>query len=94
MANGQQDPTASYTMLEQIRRRPGMYIGDVGSRGLHNMLFSLVADSLAESAEGFGHSLTVSGRHSSYRLPRCRNSLTQLLHSAEKRQQHPRTEGG
>ncbi len=45
--------------LEHVRKRPGMYIGDVGSRGLHWMLFQLVADSLAEAAEGYGRSLGV-----------------------------------
>lgn len=38
--------------LEHVRKRPGMYIGDVGPRGLQWMLFRLVADSLAEAAEG------------------------------------------
>jgi DNA gyrase/topoisomerase IV subunit B len=35
--------------LEPVRRRPGMYVGDVGPVGLENMLLELVGNSLDES---------------------------------------------
>ncbi len=44
---------------QQVRRRPGMYVGDLGQKGLHRLLFELVANSLAEAAEGYGRSLAV-----------------------------------
>jgi DNA gyrase subunit B len=45
--------------LDHVRKRPSMYIGDVGQQGLHWMLFQLAADSLAETAAGYGRSLGV-----------------------------------
>jgi DNA gyrase subunit B len=48
--------------LEPIRRRPVMYVGDLGSRGLHHLLFELVANSLAEAVAGHGRSVRVTLR--------------------------------
>lgn len=45
---------------EHVRKRPGMYIGDVGERGLHWMVFDIIANSLAEAAKGFVRSIAVS----------------------------------
>jgi len=45
--------------LEAVRVRPGMYIGSVGSRGLHHLLWEIVDNSVDEAANGFADTITV-----------------------------------
>ncbi len=59
--------TTSYTAkditvlegLEPVRKRPGMYIGGVGSAGLHHLAWEIIDNAIDEAMNGYASSLAV-----------------------------------
>jgi DNA gyrase subunit B/topoisomerase-4 subunit B len=45
--------------LEPVRRRPGMYIGGVGSTGLHHLVWEILDNSVDEAMNGHASNVTV-----------------------------------
>jgi len=45
--------------LDAVRARPGMYVGSVGPRGLHHLLWEIVDNAIDEAANGYANEVSV-----------------------------------
>ncbi|AGW86115.1 DNA gyrase subunit B [Blattabacterium sp. (Nauphoeta cinerea)] len=53
------DSIQSLEGIEHIRLRPSMYIGDIGVRGLHHLIYELIDNSVDEALAGFCNKIWV-----------------------------------
>ena len=54
------DNIQSLEGMEHVRMRPSMYIGDVGERGLHHLVYEILDNSIDEALAGFCDTISVS----------------------------------
>ncbi|KAK9916038.1 hypothetical protein WJX75_007671 [Coccomyxa subellipsoidea] len=61
LANGDYDADQIQVLegLDPVRKRPGMYIGSTGQRGLHHLVYEILDNAIDEVQSGYAHTVKV-----------------------------------
>ena len=74
--------------MEHVRMRPSMYIGDIGVRGLHHLVYEVVDNSIDEALAGYCDKITVIINEDNSITTKDNGRESQLVYIKKKEFQH------